>query len=62
MPAITHQVRSTKPDGPNFDIISYNADTKRATLRGMYGQFETDLSAEKLKSLGYKVVPVLKPE
>lgn len=61
MAAITHQVRSTKPNGPNFDIISYNSETKRGTLRGTYGQFETDLSTEKLKSMGYKIVPVTTP-
>jgi predicted CoA-binding protein len=59
MSEVTHRVRSLKEGGPSFDIISYNPATKKGKLLGNYGvKFETDLSVETLKKLGYKVVPV----
>ena len=58
MSHITHQVKSSH-GGHTYDVVSYNPETKRGKLKGQYGVvFETDMSVENLKKLGYKVVRV----
>jgi hypothetical protein len=49
-------VSTRRENGPEFEVINYNAATKEAELRGKYGGiFKESIAAEKLKEMGYKL-------
>lgn len=51
-------LRSTKENGPVFDIVAYNTETKMGTLRGAMGvDFTESLDKERLKKWGYRIEP-----
>ena len=51
-------LKSTRPNGPTFDIIEYDPETKIGVLRGAMGRnFKEDLDKERLKQYGYRIEP-----
>lgn len=49
-------LKSTKPNGPVFEIVSYNSETKKGVLLGAMGvEFTEDLDKERLKKWGYRI-------
>jgi hypothetical protein len=51
-------LKSTKPDGPVFEILKYDAESKMGTLFGAMGvEFKESLDKERLKKYGYKIMP-----
>lgn len=50
-------VQSTKPNGPTFEIVRYDQETKEAVLRGSMGvEFKSNIAKDQLLKYGYKVV------
>lgn len=52
-------LRSLKEDGPCFDILTYDAETKIGRLRNVKGgaDFKESLDKERLKQWGYRIEP-----
>jgi len=47
---------SIKPNGPEFEVLSFDPNTKLGKLRGRMGTaFVYNLGVEELKKLGYKL-------
>lgn len=51
-------LRSTKDNGPVFEIVQYDPDTKIGKLMGSAGvEFKESLDKERLKKYGYRIEP-----
>ena len=51
-------LKSTRDNGPVFEILAYDPDTKVGRLLGSMGvEFKESLDKERLKKFGYRIEP-----
>ena len=51
-------LKSTKENGPVFDILKYDQDSKIGVLKGRAGvEFKESLDKDRLKKYGYRIEP-----
>lgn len=50
-------LKSTKPNGPVFEILHYDPETKMGVLKGTGAEFKHSLDKEHVKQYGYKICP-----
>ncbi len=49
-------VSTRRADGPTFEVVSFDPNTKLGVLKGRHGGlFKEPIDAETLKNLGYKL-------